>query len=226
MIRAGPDHRLMPTYERVVDRATRRARRFLVELGDEVRRGRRGAGMSQTVLGRSVGMSQSEVGRIEAGQALSLSIANAARIVAAVGLDLSVRIYPGASPIRDIGQVKLLSRLRTNVLPGLRWRTEVPIPIAGDQRAFDAVIDGEAVNVAIECVARLVDAQATQRALNRKQQDAGIPCLILVLAATRHNRAALAAAPFLQEGFPLRTRAVLAALRTGRQPAGNGLVLL
>jgi len=216
----------MPTYERVVDRATRRARRFLVELGDEVRRGRRRSGVSQTVLGNSVGISQSEVGRIEAGQSLSLSIATAARIVAAVGLDLSVRVYPGGSPIRDIGQLKLLNRLRGHVGPGLRWRTEVPIPIAGDQRAFDAVIDGEAVNVAVECVARLDDAQATQRAINRKQQDAGIACLILVLAATRHNRAALAAAPIMREAFPLSTRAVLAALRSGRQPAANGLVFL
>lgn len=102
----------------------------------------------------------------------------------------------------------------------------MPIPIAGDQRAFDAVIDGGAVKVAVECVTRLEDAQATERAVNRKQLDAGIPCLILVLAATRHNRAALAAAPTLREAYPLSTRAILAGLRVGRQPSANGLIFL
>lgn len=216
----------MPTYERVVDRATRRARRFLAELGDEVRRGRRQAGVSQTGLGNVVGISQSQVARIEGGQCQTLSIATAARILAAVGLDLSVRVYPGGAPIRDAGQLKLLARMRAHVHPRLRWRTEVPLSIPGDQRAFDAVIDGEAVRVAVECVARLDDAQATERAINRKQRDAAIPCLILALAGTRHNRAAVAAAPALREAFPLTTRAVLAALQAGRQPAANGLIFL
>lgn len=216
----------MPSYERVVDRATRRAKHFLIELGDEVRRGRRRAGISQATLGKSAGISQSEVGRIESGTSRALSIGNAARVVAAVGLDLSVRVYPGGSPIRDIGQLKLLARLRGHVHPSLRWRTEVPIPIAGDQRAFDAVIDGVAVKVAVECITRLEDVQATERAVNRKQFDASIPCLILVLAATRHNRAALAAAPTLRDAYPLSTRAILAGLRVGRQPSANGLIFL
>jgi transcriptional regulator with XRE-family HTH domain len=216
----------MPSYERVVDRAARRANRFLLELGDEVRRGRRRAGISQTAIGRSAGISQSEIARIESGRSRALSIATAARVVAAVGLDLSVRAYPGGSPIRDVGQLKLLARLRGQVHSSLRWRTEVPIPIPGDQRAFDAVIDGGAVKVAVECVTRLEDVQAMERAINRKQLDAGIPCLILVLAATRHNRAALAAAPTLREAYPLTTRVILAGLRVGRLPSANGLVFL
>lgn len=155
-----------------------------------------------------------------------LPLTSAARILAAAGLDLSVRVYPGGAPIRDIGQVKLLARLRREIHPGLRWCTEVPIPIAGDQRAFDAVIDGHGVQVAVECVTRLEDAQATERALNGKQRDAAIPRLVLALADSHHNRAAMAAATSLREAFPLGNRAILAALRTGRQPAGNGLIFL
>jgi hypothetical protein len=100
------------------------------------------------------------------------------------------------------------------------------MPIVGDQRAFDAVIDGDEFRVAVECVTRLEDAQALERAINAKQRDAAIACLILVLAATRHNRAALAAASTLRDAFPLGSRAVLAALRVGEQPAGNGLIFL
>lgn len=155
-----------------------------------------------------------------------LPLTGAARILAAAGLDLSVRVYPGGAPIRDIGQVKLLARLRVEIHPRLRWRTEVPMPIVGDQRAFDAVVDGDGVRLAIECVTRLEDAQATERAINGKQRDATIPRLLLVLAATRHNRAALAAAPTLRAAFPLGNRAVLAALRAGRQPVANGLIFL
>jgi transcriptional regulator with XRE-family HTH domain len=216
----------VPTYERTTDRAARRASRFLVEVGEELRRARRRQGRSQRSLAAAVGLSQSELSRIEHGKSQKLSLTSAARILAAAGLDLSVRVYPGGAPLRDIAQVKLMARLRAEVHPKLRWRTEVPIPIAGDQRAFDAVIDGAGVLVAIECVTRLEDAQGTERAINGKQRDAAIPCLVLVLAATRHNRAAVAAAGQLRNAFPLGNRAVLAALRAGRRPAGNGLIFL
>lgn len=209
-----------------MDRASRRASRFLVEIGEEVRRARRRQGRSQRSLAAAVELSQSELSRIEHGKSRKLSLTVAARILAAAGLDLWVRVYPGGAPLRDIAQVKLLARLRAELPPQLPLRTEVPIPIAGDQRAFDAVIDGSGVRVAIECVTRLEDAQAVERAINGKQRDAAIPCLVLVLAANRHNRAAVAAARQLRNTFPLGNRAVLGALRAGRQPAGNGLVFL
>lgn len=207
-----------------MDRAARRASRFLVEVGEELRRARRQRGISQAAIARAVGLSQSEVSRIENGRNQMVPLTSAARILAAAGLDLSVRVYPGGAPIRDIGQVKLLARLRAEIHSGLRWRTEVPI--AGDLRAFDAVIDGHGVQVAVECVTRLEDAQATERAINGKQRDAAMPRLVLTLADSRHNRAAVAAATSLREAFPLGSRAILAALRVGRQPAGNGLIFL
>jgi hypothetical protein len=51
--------------------------------------------------------------------------------------------------------------------------------------------------------------------------------MVLVLADTRHNRSALvAAAPTVLPAFPLRTRGVLAALRAGRLPQANGVMLI
>jgi hypothetical protein len=48
-----------------------------------------------------------------------------------------------------------------------------------------------------------------------------------VLADTRHNRQAVPGAePTLEPAFPLRGHAVMRALRTGRVPSGNGLLLV
>jgi hypothetical protein len=60
-----------------------------------------------------------------------------------------------------------------------------------------------------------------------KLRDSGLPHVILVVAGTDRNRAALrAASPGLRERFPLNTREVMKALGDGRYPDGSGLVLL
>jgi transcriptional regulator with XRE-family HTH domain len=216
----------MPTRDRPTDRARRKALRALEVIGDELRRARRQAGVSQARVGGAVGYSQSEVSRIEAARVTGLTIVTAAQLLAVVGRDLSVRVYPGGAPARDAAQLAILGRLRAHVAPTLRWRTEVPIPIIGDQRAIDLVIDGPGVAVAIECISRLDDAQSAERGARLKQRDAGLPCLVLALADTRHNREAVAGAPSVRSSFPASARKVLAALRAGRQPAGDGIVFV
>jgi len=60
-----------------------------------------------------------------------------------------------------------------------------------------------------------------------KQRDSGVSSMVLVVAATHANRRAVAeAGSVLRAAFPLGTRAILAALRSGRDPGGNGLVFL
>jgi hypothetical protein len=102
----------------------------------------------------------------------------------------------------------------------------VPLGLAGDQRAWDAVTDGRGLAVAWECYTRLEDLQATERALNLKQRDSGMPCVVLVLKESRHNREAARAAPGLRRSFPLGARAVFAALERSEQPRSNGLMFL
>jgi transcriptional regulator with XRE-family HTH domain len=231
----------MASRDRRTDRAARRARHALEVIGQEVGRARRQAGLSQQRLGALVGCSQAQVSRIEAAQVTGLPILTAARVLSAVGRDLSVRVYPGAAPVHDAAQLAILGRLRPHVADTLSWRTEVPIPIPGDQRAIDLVIGagggagggadggpgrGPDVSVAVECISRLEDAQSAERAGRLKQRDAGLSCLVLVLADTRHNRAAVAGAPTLATSFPHSTRAILAALRAGRQPPGDGIVFV
>jgi transcriptional regulator with XRE-family HTH domain len=194
------------------------------ELGDALRLARRSAGLSQAAVARQAGVAQSTVSRVEGGRAASLN--DLALIATLVGIDLVVRAYPGGAPLRDVGHVRLFARLRA-LLPGTyRWRTEVPLPMAGDQRAVDAVLVNPPLRIGFELESRLLDAQALVRRAALKQRDARLTRMILVIADTEANRASLRAGEAtLRAAFPLGARAVLADLRAGRVPADNGVLV-
>lgn len=166
-----------------------------------------------------------QISRVERGLGSS-HITELATLAAIVGLDLAVNLYPGGAPVRDVAHTRLLARLQAS-LPGLDgWRTEVPMPNLGDQRAIDAAVRLGGRRVGFELETRLVDAQAVARRATLKQRDAGLACMVLVLADTRGNRSALVkAAPTLRATFPLDPRAVMAALHAGEMPRENGIVL-
>ena len=72
-----------------------------------------------------------------------------------------------------------------------------------------------------------VEPQAQVRAAILKQEAAGLERLVLVLAQTRHNRAAVRdAAPTILGPFPATPRVVMRALRDGELPTANGIVLV
>ena len=107
---------------------------------------------------------------------------------------------------------------------------EVPLPIEGDLRAWDAEIRGREPRpwrARIEAETRIADGQALERKLALKLRDDPGGHLILLVADTRANRRALAAlGPGLREMLPLGAREVLGALDAGREPAGSGIVML
>jgi transcriptional regulator with XRE-family HTH domain len=198
-------------------------------IGGSLRTARRAAGLSQRTVARRAGMTQMQVSRIERSE-VGAGIRELATLAAIVGLDLVVTLYPGGAPVRDVAHARLLARLQKS-LTGERgvggWRTEVPVPIPGDQRAVDAELRLPAGRVGFELETRLVDAQAAVRRAALKQRDTGMACMVLVLADTRANRAAIVeAAATLRTSFPLEPRAVAAALRNGSLPPGNGFLLV
>jgi hypothetical protein len=147
-----------------------------------------------------------------------------------VGLDLAIRAYPAGDPIRDRAQLALLERLRSRLHPTLRWRTEVPLPIEGDLRAWDAEIVGrqpERWRARIEAETNITDGQALERRLTLKLRDDPDGHLILLVSDTRANRLALAT---LRRGIhhllPLGTRELMSAIAAGRDPNGSGIVIL
>jgi transcriptional regulator with XRE-family HTH domain len=188
-------------------------------------RARQAAGLSRETVGRACGLSRTIVERIESGSRPT-TVREFAALGAVVGLDVRFRAYVAGDPIRDAGQQRLLDRLRPRLHPSLQWSTEVPLPIAGDLRAWDAVIRGRAWRTAVEAETVLDDIQALERRLALKRRDGDVDHVILLVADTRRNRRALASSPTAFADLPMRTREILAAFREGRDPGQSGIVIL
>jgi transcriptional regulator with XRE-family HTH domain len=211
----------------MVDRATRRMRRSTLVIGEEVRTARVIAGLSLASVAQAVGMSPAQVSRLERGMVRHVDLVALDRIMATVGLELSLRAYPSGPPIRDRAHLALLDRLRVRLVPTWHWRVEVPVGVPGDQRAWDAVAVCNGVRVGFEAETRLYDVQAQLRRATAKWQVGGVTRLIVVVSGTHHNHTVLREVrPLLAGDLPLGTRAVMAALSVGRDPGANGLVVL
>jgi transcriptional regulator with XRE-family HTH domain len=217
----------MATRDRPRDRADRLVRTILASSAAELREARIAAGLSQRAVADAAGVSHSTVSRIERERSPEVSVLVIARLGAAVGLKAALRLYPDGDPIRDVAHVRLLERLHARIHPQLRWRTEVPLPIRGDLRAWDATIAGMGFVVGVEAETRVRDAQAVARRTNLKQRDGELDHVILLVAGTRSNRRSLAAAAGeLATAFPVTQRDALRALRDGRDPGGSSIIVL
>jgi transcriptional regulator with XRE-family HTH domain len=218
--------------ERAADRARRIAREDRIRAGAEIRQARLALGRSQSVIASAARVSASQVGRIERGVLDGGDLDALARVAAVVGLDARLRLFPGADPALDAGQLRRLDRLRRLVPTDVTFRTEVPLPKPGDQRAWDAVLGGlldvgGGTLLPVEVETRLVDVQAQTRRIQLKLRDSPFDAVLLVLADTKANRAMLRAhGTQLFGDFPVTPRTGLAALRAGRHPGGSSIVLL
>ena len=183
--------------------------------------------MTQRELGDAVGISHAAVSRIERGEATWVSYETLVLMGSVLGLDIPIRAYPSGEPVREAAQVALLARLRVLLPPNPRWRTEVPLDIPGDRRAWDAVIEGRGWRVPIEAETRLRDVQAVLRRVALKRRDDQCEVVILLVADTRHNRHVLRlAAADLASEFPVKSAKALAALVAGERPSASAVVLL
>ena len=216
----------MGTKLALVERARRRIAEDDRRVRADIVAARRNAGLSQDAVGAACGISGSAEGRIESGLTRTVDVRTLAAMAAAVGFDLRLRAYPAGDAIRDAGQVRLLERLRRRVHPSLRWATEVPLPIDGDLRAWDAAIRGPGWLIGVEAETVVDDIQALERRLALKRRDGEVDQVILLIADTVRNRRALASAPAAFADLPMRTRELLAALRVARDPGGSRIVIL
>lgn len=208
-------------------RAAARATEILRRIGAEVRTNRVAASLTLVRVGGAIGRSAAWVSRVERGLMPSVSVGELSQLAAVVGLRVWLATFPDGSHLRDVAQVHLLQRFRSRVSAAWAWSLEVPVPLVGDARAADAVIRLGQALVMIEAITRLADAQAQLRAIALKARDMGIARVVIVVAATHTNRAALSAVqPLLLDQFPLGTKATLRALAEGRAPAANGIVFI
>jgi len=215
----------MATRSGVVARALRVADADEARVRRDIALGRRIAGLSQSELGKPCGLSRSQVARIEAGSRPA-TIRELACLGAAVGHDVRLRAYPGGDPIRDAGQQRRLAQLRSRIDASLRWRTEVALPIKGDLRAWDAVIDAPMWHAMVELETVVEDVQALERRLALKVRDGRADHVLLAIADTRRNRRALDAAPGAFAEFDRNARRTLRRLSRGVEPPARSLVFL
>ncbi len=217
----------MSTRSRPADHGRDLARADLRAVVGGIRRSRIGAGLSLRAVGDATSLDHARIWRIERGIAQP-SFDEVAALGGAVGLEVRLRAYPAADPIRDAGQLRLIGRLHARVARNLGWGTEVPLAIQGDRRAWDAVIRGAGWAAHVEAETVVDDVQALERRLALKRRDGGAETVILLVADTRRNRRAIAAAAAAGAfaDLPLRTRRLLQALSHGARPAGSGIAIL
>jgi transcriptional regulator with XRE-family HTH domain len=216
----------MPARETAIQRGARRSRYLLRRVGEELRVARMSIGMSARTLGRLVGISHSEVLRIERALAPHAPFETLAKMASVLGCELSLGIHAIGAPVRDKAHVALLTRFAARLGRLLRWRTEVPVTVPGDLRSADGMVEGTDFDAIVEAETRLDDLQAVERRLRAKQRDLGAKRAILLIGDTRHNRAVIAQVPDLNDRFPVGTRAALHALSRGGDPGGECLVVL
>ena len=216
----------MPGSETVATLGARRSALLRQRIAGELVNARINGGLSLREVARKLGISVDRLKRAERGDPNVLTIDLAARIAAVVGVQLAASVHPNGDPVRDRAQLKLLARFRPRLHSSLGWRTEVPMPIAGDLRAADGMIEGGFGTILVEAEARLADLQAVDRKARLKQRDLGADRVILLIADTRNNRKVLELHLELRERFPIGTRRCLAALAKGDDPGGDCLVVL
>ena len=181
----------MTVRDRRIDRAVALAHSMSGLARRQFHDARLASGLSRVDVGRSVGMSASQVDRFERGLLRDIRLEQMCRLAVAVGLAPNLRFYPDGDPLRDAGQLRVLDRLRHRITPG-RFRTEVPLDGRTDLRAWDSVLDGTGCSDAFEVETRVADLQALERrAMLKLRDDATIQHLFLVVADTRRNRMAL-----------------------------------
>jgi transcriptional regulator with XRE-family HTH domain len=217
---------VMATRDSTAARGVRRSRLLRDRTADSLGNARRGAGLSIREVARRVGVSADTIRRLERGDLNAMTIDLVARVAVVLGLELATSLHLNGDPVRDRGHLALLARLRARMTKALKWRVEVPVPIAGDLRSGDAMVTVNAGDILIEAETHLHDIQAILRKGAAKARDLGAIRFVLLVADTRHNRRVINEHPDLAERFPIDTRTCLARLARGEDPGGDALVIL
>jgi len=203
------------------------ARRLASSIAIELRTAREAAGVSQATAARAAGLSPAQWGRLERQEIARPDLVQLCRASRALGLRASVKLYPVGSPVRDRAQLNLLARLEAVLGAPLRMRREVPLPVLGDLRAWDAIIEEDGRPFFVEGETRVSDTQAAERRIALKQRDDPRAGTVILLLTRSHHHLRLLGQEreTLRTLLPLDGPAILRALRAGRRPPGSGILL-
>jgi transcriptional regulator with XRE-family HTH domain len=144
------------TPAQILAAATRRTDDLFRDLGEDIKRLREDAGVSQRALSRATGIDQAEISRIEAGR-VRPTVETCERLSVGLGADLSMRLFPNAGPaIRDRHQARIVEAL----VAGLdrRWRAWPEVGVRQPVRGWIDVVladPGSASLIATEIVSSI-----------------------------------------------------------------------
>jgi transcriptional regulator with XRE-family HTH domain len=196
-------------------------------IGGEIRLARVDRNLTLDSVCKAVGVSASTGSRLERGVLEHVDVMLLARLCAIVGLDLSIKAFPGGQPIRDAGHLAILRAFRAVLHQSLDWASEVPLPLPGDARAWDGLIRGNGWRYGVEAETAPHDGQATLRRLALKQRDGQVDGVLLILPDTRQSRVFLREiSGVLGANFPIAGPRTLELLSVGAAPDGSSIILL
>jgi transcriptional regulator with XRE-family HTH domain len=217
---------------RIVEReASRLARLDAVRTGQELRELRLGLGVPQAEVARAIGVSRSVISELEAGDpTVGLEIRRRAAV--AVGADLRVNVYPGATQLlHDAAHARLIERILVRRHP--RWRAQIEARVPGPGRSStDVRLEalGEIVAIEVETHIRAWDAVVRRcREKRERIRDAAggraVVHAVLCLPPTRHHRQLVAdLGESVRITFPVSSEQLRRALEDGTAWPGDGIL--
>jgi transcriptional regulator with XRE-family HTH domain len=217
---------------RAVERAAiRLARLDSTRLSQELRELRLGLNVSQTAVARIVGISQSVISDLERGDP-TVGLEVRRRTAIALGADLRVAVYPGATPmLHDAAHARIIERLLKS--RHRRWRAEVEARVPGPGRSSsDVRLSATDTIVLIEVETHLRRWEATARRCfeNRERvreaASTGFGVFaVLCLPPTRHHRQLVAElGEYVTAAFPESPDRLRRALQEGTDWPGDGIL--
>ena len=217
----------------VIHEADRQLRRTALRFGEEFRALRLRARLTQAAVARVIGVDRSVICRMEAGDP-SVGDAIRARAAVAIGAELRLAVYPGATPaLHDAAQARIVEALLAARHP--RWSATVEAPIPGPgRRSGDVLLDDglDAVLTEVEMRVDRWEEVVREGHAKREALRAVLPTrrvwFALVVPDTRHHRAILAAHPeMIRAAFPADPFVATAALTGPEQRwPGDALILV
>ena len=202
---------------------TQTLRRLITELHNE----RELAGLSQRALARQLGISQSELSRLERFSFAAVPLVRISEIASILGLEISATLHRKGDAVRDSGQQSAIARFLGMVSPAYVSRREVLLPHVGDTRAWDLLLRLGALLVGVEVETRIRDVQALVRRIRERERDGGVDVVLLVVSDTAHNRALVGELrEALGPRFATAPKLVMAALRAGRAVPGSAVLVV
>lgn len=206
----------------------RRAHDQTARIGAEVRLARTTLAMSRQRVADRAGVSWSTLNRIELGDP-GVSVSTMCVVAEAVGLDLVLRVYPGATPnLRDTGQLDIANQIAGQA--ALPWRPAIEMQVGPHGEAIDVVVFGPHEIWSVEIERMATDFQAQFRRADRKREMLADghrrPVrLVMVVEDTRRNRRAVEPhVELIRRVFPAGSREVLRSLRSGAALGKDGLL--